>query len=184
MILSILLDEGAKEQDSGGGTMRVNFVQFSHQDVSVLPIGYSLTLNIDERIVTLLKDGHIQAQCRCSPSAFRLLFLLLQAPYGASYAELLAGLRCSESVFRQIFFSTSRQQILTTLAPLVDRWNRHLERTERQGKEALEKELKMIRRATKERSGVNAVLKKHGFSLRVQAMYRKGYLLTQAPLEQ
>ncbi|HLZ56960.1 MAG TPA: hypothetical protein VKR06_08435 [Ktedonosporobacter sp.] len=164
--------------------MQANFIQFSYEDVTVLPGGCSLLLNIDERIVTLLGAGGIQAQCRCSPSAFRLLFFLLQAPHGADYAELLACLRCSESVFRKLFASSSREQILATLAPQVDRWHRHLEKSALHGKSALEKELKMIRRATKERSGVNAILKKHGFALTVRAMYRKGYLLTSTPLLQ
>jgi hypothetical protein len=161
--------------------MQAGFVHLSHDDVPVLPIGYALTLNIDERIVTLLGAGRIRAQCRCSPSAFRLLFFLLRAPHGADYAELLACLRCSDSVFRKAFTSSSYEQILATLAPQVDRWHRHLEKTALRGKIALEKELKMIRRATKERSGVNTVLKKHGFALTVRALYRKGYLLTRAP---
>src|SRR5579859_5395089 len=108
--------------------MQANFVHLSHDEVPALPTGYTLMLNIDERIVTLLAAGHIVAQCRCSPSAFRLLFFLLRAPLGADYAELLACLRCSDLVFRKVFSLTSHEQILATLAPQIDRWHRHLEK--------------------------------------------------------
>lgn len=158
--------------------MRTQFVHLSPVEVPALPDGFRLMLNADERIVTLLGPERIQAQCRFSKGAFRLLFLLLRAPHGANYAELLACLRCSEAVFRRLLTAVSHEDVMTILAPQIDRWNKHLEQSARQGNAVLERELKMVRRAAKEHYGVDAVLKKHGFALAVKAMYRKGYLLT------
>jgi hypothetical protein len=160
--------------------MRQKFVYLSPEDVPALPVGHFLTLNADERIVTLLGHGRVCAQCRFSRSAFRLLFVLLRAPYGADYAELLACLRCSESAFRKLLTATSYEQMLEMLAPQVERWHSYLERCSVQG--SLEKELKIVRRAAKERQGVNSVLQKNGFALAVRALYRRGYLLTHVPL--
>lgn len=162
--------------------MQTQFVHLSSADVPMLPAGQQLMLNPSERIVTLLGPEHVYAQCRFSSSAFRLLFLLLRAPNGADYAELLAGLNCSEAVFRRLVAATSYEQVLEILAPHIDRWHKHLERSAQQGNAALERELKMVRRAAKERRGVNPILKQNGFSLTVRAMYRKGYLLTRTPV--
>jgi hypothetical protein len=158
--------------------MRTQFVQLSSADVPALPIGYCLVLNAHERIITLMGPEHICAQCRVSSSSFRLLFLLLRASHGANYAELLACLRCSETVFRRLLITNSHEDALTILAPQIDRWNKHLEHSAKQGHSILERELKMVRRAVKEPHGVSSVLKKNGFALTVRAMYRKGYLLT------
>lgn len=166
------------------GTMRQKFVYLSPEDVPALPAGYFLTLNADERIVTLLGHGRVCAQCRFSRSAFRLLFVLLRAPYGADYAELLACLRCSEAVFRKLLMAPSYEQMLEILAPQIARWHTHLERCSDQGQDMLEKELKIVRRAAKERQGVNPILRKNGFALTVRALYRRGYLLTRVPLAQ
>jgi hypothetical protein len=160
--------------------MRQKFVYLSPEDVPALPSGHFLTLNADERIVTLLGQGRVCAQCHCSRSAFRLLFILLRAPYGADYAELLACLRCSEPVFRKLLTASSYEQVLEMLAPQIARWHTYLERCSSQG--SLEKELKIVRRAAKERQGVNSVLRKNGFALAVRALYRRGYLLTHVPL--
>ncbi len=161
--------------------MRTQFVQLNTTDVPALCAGHWLMLNANERIVTLLGPERIYAQCRFSNSAFRLLFLLLRAPHGANYAELLACLRCSDTVFRRLLTTSSHEDVLVILAPQIDRWNKHLERSALQGNAVLERELKMVRRAAKERHGVNALLKQNGFALTVKAMYRKGYLLTRAP---
>jgi hypothetical protein len=158
--------------------MRTQFVHLSPAEVPALPDGFRLMLNADERIVTLLGPERIHAQCHFSNGAFRLLFLLLRAPHGANYAELLACLRCSEAVFRRLLTTVSYEDAITLLAPQIDRWNKHLERSALQGNAVLERELKMVRRAAKERHGVDPILKKHGFALTVKAMYRKGYLLT------
>jgi hypothetical protein len=166
------------------GAMRQKFVYLSPEDVPALPAEYFLALNADERIVTLLGHGRVCAQCRFSRSAFRLLFVLLRAPYGADYAELLACLRCSEAVFRKLLMAPSYEQMLEILAPQIARWHKHLERCSNQGQDMLEKELKIVRRAAKERQGVNPVLQKNGFALTVRALYRKGYLLTRVPLAQ
>jgi hypothetical protein len=160
--------------------MQVDFVRLSSDEAPVLPRGDSLMLNVNDRIITLLKPGRIYAQCRLSPGAFRLFFLLLRAPRGADYAELLACLHCSEAVFDKLLMASSYERILEVLAPQIQRWNTHLEHTGRQSKVLLEKELKIIRRVAKERNGVNTVLLKAGFAMTVKAMYRKGYLLTYA----
>ena len=164
--------------------MRAKFVHLSSEEVPVLPKGHSLMLNASEHIVTLLGPGHVCAQCRFSRSAFRLLFLLLKAPHGADYAELLACLCCSDAVFHKLLVAPSYERMRELLAPQIERWNKHLERTGQQEKTLLEKELKMVRRAVKERHGANTLLEQNGFALRVRAMYRKGYLLTRAPLLQ
>jgi hypothetical protein len=158
--------------------MRTQFVYLSPAEVPALPDGFQLMLNAEERIVTLLGPERIYAQCRFSKGAFRLLFLLLRAPHGANYAELLACLRCSEAVFRRLLTTVSHEDVLTLLAPQINRWNKHLEQSALQGNSVLERELKMVRRAAKEHYGVDTILKKHGFALTVKAMYRKGYLLT------
>jgi hypothetical protein len=157
--------------------MSEKFVRLSCEDLPLLPVGYYLTLNMDEHIVTLLGPGHVYAQGRFSRSAFRIFCLLLKSPNGAEYAELLACLRCSEAFFRKLLASTSHEQMLELLAPHVERWNNHLEQSSRQGKSALEKELKMVRRAAKERHGANTLLKKNGFALTIRPLYRRGYLL-------
>lgn len=153
------------------------FVQLSQEDVPALPSGYHIMLNVEERIVTLIYQGRVCAQSRFSRSAFRLLCLLLRSPEGANYAELLACLRCSESTFRSLLAAPSHEQALATLGSQVERWNKHLQRLARLSRTELEKELKMVRRAAKERCGANTILKKNGFTFSVQALYRKGYLL-------
>jgi len=158
--------------------MGAQFMRLTTRDVPALPVGHWLVLNPSDRIVTLIGPESISAQCRFSNSAFRLLFLLLRSPYGANYAELLACLRCSETVFRNVFQATSYEDALAILAPQINRWNKHLERSAQQGNVVLERELKIVRRAAKERHGVNSTLQQHGFALTVKAMYRKGYLLT------
>ena|SRR6266700_5073495 len=160
--------------------MQVDFVHLSSDDAHVLSRGEYLMLNAKDRIITLLKPGRIGAQCKLSRSAFRLFFLLLRAPGGADYAEILACLNCSEAVFSKLLAASSYERILEILAPQIQRWNTHLECTGSQSKVLLEKELKIIRRAAKERNGVNTVLLKAGFAMTVKAMYRKGYLLTHA----
>jgi len=157
------------------------FMHLSPAEVAVLPDGHQLMLNVDERIVTQMGPERIYAQCSFPRRAFRLLFLLLRAPYGANYAELLACLLCSETIFRRLLTTTSHEEALTILAPQVDRWHKHLDNCARQGNAILERELKMVRRAVKERHGVSSLLRKNGFALTVKAMYRKGYLLTQTP---
>ena len=157
--------------------MRTQFVYLSPAEVPALPDGFRLMLNADERIVTLLGPDRIYAQCRLSKGAFRLLFLLLRAPHGANYAELLACLHCSEAVFRRLLTTVSHEDVITILAPQIDRWNKHLEQSAQKGDVVLERELKIVRRAAKEHYGVDSILKKHGFALTVKAMYRKGYLL-------
>jgi len=158
------------------------FVSFSAEEVPALLPGHCLLLNVEERIVTMLDAGHICAQGRFSRSAFRLLGLLLRSPGGAEYAELLACLSCSEPVFRKLLETASHEQVLALLAPQVERWSQHLERAACQGAPALEKELKIVRRALKERSGASTILQKNGFALTIRTLYRKGYLLTRTSL--
>jgi hypothetical protein len=161
--------------------MRSYFVHFSHEDVPALPAEYHLMLNVNERIVTLLGHENVFAQCRLSKNAFRILFLLLRAPSGANYAELLACLHCSDTIFQRLLSTCSHEDALAILAPQVARWNKHLEYSAQKGNHILERELKMVRRATKERQGANTILKENGFALTVKPLYRRGYLLTQAP---
>ncbi len=161
--------------------MQKKFVSFSVEEVPALSADHRLLLNIEERIVTLLGPGHICAQTRFTESAFRLFSLLLRTPEGAEYAELLACLSCPDTVFRKLLLASSHEQALALLAPQVDRWNKRLEQVARQGSSSLERELKMVRRALKERSGAHTVLQKNGFALAVRTLYRKGYLLTRSP---
>jgi hypothetical protein len=161
--------------------MHTPFVQFSSADIAALPTGYCLVLHVNERIATLMGPECIRAQCRFPQSAFRLLFLLLRSPHGANYAELLACLRCSEPLFHRLLTTRSHEDLLTILAPQIDRWHRHLEQSAKQGRAVLERELKVVRRALKEAHGLNAFLQNNGFTLKVEVMYRKGYLLTGVP---
>ena len=95
--------------------MKTKFVSLSSEEAPILPTGHHLILNIDERIVTLLVLGQISAQSQFSRNAFRLLFLLLNSPYGAGYAELLACLHCSESVFTRLLGASSYEQMVKYL---------------------------------------------------------------------
>ena len=158
--------------------MRMRYIHLSSKDVPILPAEHSLLLNVEERIVTLLGQGQVCAQCRFPRSAFRLLVLLLKAPYGADYVELLACLRCSEVVFRKLVLATSYEQIGAILAPQIACIRQELEQMMLRGKDQLEKELKVVRRVAKEPGGVDRLLKKHGFALTVKGLNRKGYLLT------
>src|SRR5215472_6457923 len=119
--------------------MRTRYIHFSSKDVPILPAEHSLLLNVEECIVTLLGKGQVCAQCRFPRSAFRLL-LLLKAPYGADYVELLACLRCSEVVFRKLVLASSYEQIGTILAPQIACIRLELEQMVLRGKEQLEKE--------------------------------------------
>lgn len=159
--------------------MRTPFMHFSTTEVPALPAGHRLLLNPNERIVTLMEHERIYAQCHLSNSAFRMLFLLLRAPHGANYAELLACLRCSETVFRRLLTSRSYEDTLSILAPQINLCYKHLEKSAQQGSTVLERELKIVRRAAKEPYGVSGALQRNGFTLTVKAMYRKGYLLAQ-----
>ena len=158
--------------------MKTKFVSLSPEEAPILPTGHHLVLNIDERIVTLLVLGQISAQSQFSRNAFRLLFLLLNAPYGAGYAELLACLHCSESIFKKLLGASSYEQMVEILAPQVEIWSTHLARIAIRGKLALEKELKTVRRAVKERHGANTVLKENGFALKIKVVYREGYIIS------
>jgi hypothetical protein len=160
------------------------FVSFTAEEVPALAPEHCLLLNVEERIVTMLNAGHVCAQGRFSRSAFRLLGLLLRSPCGAEYVELLACLSCTEAVFRKMLMAASREQAHALLAPQVERWSQHLERAACQGAPALEKELKIVRRALKERSGASTILQKNGFALTIRTLYRKGYLLTRTPAPQ
>jgi hypothetical protein len=164
--------------------MQAKFVHLSPEEVPALPKNHYLMLNVNERIVTLLGPEHVCAQCRFPRSAFRILFFLLKAPCGADYAELLACLCCSDTVFYKLLAATSYERLCEILAPQIGRWHKHLERSSAQGKTLLEKELKIVRRAVKERNGASTILQQNGFALTVRAMYRKGYLLAPAPVLQ
>ncbi|GHO42783.1 hypothetical protein KSX_09460 [Ktedonospora formicarum] len=134
-------------------------------------------LNADEYLVTLFSATRVHAQARFPRNAFRLLFLLLMVPYGASYAELLACLHCSEPVFHQMLIVSSREEVFSILAPQRDYWQRHLSDLTREDAAILERNLKMVRRAVKERNGINSLLQRHGFALRVSVLHGKGYVL-------
>jgi hypothetical protein len=161
--------------------MRTSFMRFSAAEVPALPSGHQLFLNTHERIATLLEHERIYAQCHLSNSAFRMLFFLLRAPHGANYAELLACLRCSETIFRRLLTTRTYEDTLSILAPQINLCYIHLEKSAQQGSNVLERELKIVRRATKEPYGVSGALQRNGFTLTVKAMYRKGYLLAKRP---
>jgi hypothetical protein len=162
-------------------TPSIRFLSITWRESPLLPFNHTLVLNTEERIITLIHAGQVAAQCRCSQNAFRLFFLLLHSPLGADYVELLACLHCPESVFRKLLAASPSGQMFTLLAPYTERWQKTLERIARADPSALEKELKIVRRAAKERHGANTLLKKHDFPLRVNPLYRKGYVLVGQP---
>nr|BBH87498.1 hypothetical protein KTC_22490 [Thermosporothrix sp. COM3] len=150
------------------------FLHFTAQETLALPAGHILMLNTEERIVTLFHAEYVRAQCRLTYSAMRLLFLLLLAPNGADYAELLA---CLHSKERGLFTATSLTELRERLAPQIHHWSSWLKEAE---PEAVEQALKKVRRVIKERNGLNTLLEKHHFGMTIRVLYGKGYLLTGA----
>jgi hypothetical protein len=160
-------------------------VQLSAEAVRLLPVGYRLILNVREDIVTLLSPeaGHIVAQCVFPHNAFRALVILLKSPRGASYAELYAAMRCPETVIRQVLASSSADQS-EEFQVYVGLWHQHLEQAALKGNLALERELKPIRRAVREKRSVHALGRECGFGWRVRVQTRRGYQLLRAPVGQ
>lgn len=154
-------------------------------DVRIIPLGQRLVINREEQIVTLLSPGAeaILAQSQFPTSAFRTFIVLLKSPRGASYAELLAGLHCSEEVIKLLLAARTTDDVPEFHA-LAYHWQEHLvaatARVERDPF-ALERELKPIRWAVKLKRGVQGIAREKGFGWRVRVMPRKGYVLLRAP---
>ena len=81
----------------------------------------------EEQIVTLLSPGAeaILAQSQFPTSAFRAFIVLLKSPRGASYAELLAGLHCSEEVIKLLLAARTTDDVPEFHA-LAYHWQEHL----------------------------------------------------------
>jgi len=160
-------------------------IHLTTDDLRIIPPGQRLVLNLEEHIVTLFwpETEKILAQGRFPPAAFGSLVVLLKAPRGASYAELLAGLHCSGEILRQILAARTIDDV-PEFQQLASHWQDHLaEATSKldEDPEALERELKPVRWAVKEKRGIQAIARKNGFGWRVRGLSRKGYVLLRAP---
>ena len=159
-------------------------VYLTSHDTRIIPQGQRLAINAEEQIVTLLAPGAdaILAQAQFPPSAFRAFIVLLKSPRGASYAELLAGLNCSEEVIQQLLDARTTDEV-SEFHTLAYHWQEHLvaaaSRVE-QDPFALERELKPVRWAVKLQRGVQTIARDKGFGWRVRAMPKKGYALLRA----
>jgi hypothetical protein len=160
-------------------------IHFTSDDLRIIPPGQRLVLNLEEHIVTLFWPATemILAQGRFPPSAFRSLVVLLKSPRGASYAELLAGLHCTEEVLKHLLASRTTDDV-PEFQQLSSHWQEHLAAATSQlnhDPEALERELKPVRWAVKEKRGIQAIARANGFGWRVRGLSRKGYVLLRAP---
>jgi hypothetical protein len=160
-------------------------VYLSAEEVRLLPAGYRLTLNIAEEIVILLppEAGRVVAACVFPHNAFRALIILLKSPRGASYAEIYAAMRCPENVIRQILAAPAADQS-EEFQVYVGIWQQHLEQVALKGNLALERELKPVRRAVREKRSVHTLGRENGFGWRVRIQTRRGYQLLRAPIGQ
>lgn len=164
--------------------MQENLVTITSNEVRIIPASQRLVINLAERIVTLIETefAHILAQGQFPPSSFRALILLLKSPNGASYAEILASLHCSDSMIRRLLAARTSDDV-TAFQVEVMRWQDHLaEAAARVAKdpEALERELKPARFAVKEKRGIQPIAREAGFGWRVHVLPRRGYILLRA----
>jgi hypothetical protein len=159
-------------------------VYLTSDDVRIILPGQRLAINAEEQIVTLFSPGAdaILAQGQFPPSAFRAFIVLLKSPRGASYAELLAGLNCSEEVIKQLLAARTTDEV-SEFHTLAYHWQKHLVAATAEVERdrfALERELKPIRWAVKLQRGVQSIARDKGFGWRVRVMPRKGYVLLRA----
>lgn len=160
-------------------------IHLTSEDLRIIAPGQRLVLNLEEHIVTLFWPAteKILAQGRFPPSAFRTLVVLLKSPRGASYAELLAGLHCAEEVLKHLLAARTTDDV-PEFQQLSAHWQEHLKEAASklgQDPEALERELKPVRWAVKEKRGIQAIARANGFGWRVRGLSRKGYVLLRAP---
>lgn len=163
--------------------LQEKLVYLSPEDVRLMPAGHCLVINAEEQIVTLLHQETVRvvAQKQFPAYVFRALILLLKSTQGASYAQLFACLRCPEQVIRQLLAAPSAEQVREFQVD-VAYWQRYLEQVALKGPQALNRELKPVRRAVKETRGLQPLLQQNGFDWRVRALYRRGYILLRAPV--
>jgi len=174
-----------RELDAEATMADQKLIHLTSDDLRIIPPGQRLVVNLEEHIVTLFWPAteKILAQGHFPPSAFRTLVVLLKSPRGASYAELLAGLHCAEEVLKQLLAARTSDDV-PEFQQLASHWQEHLaEATSKldQDPEALERELKPVRWAVKEKRGIQAIARKNGFGWRVRGLSRKGYVLLRAP---
>lgn len=149
-----------------------------------MPAEQRLVVNLEEQIVTLFLPASekILAQSQFPPSAFRALILLFKSPRGASYAELLASLHCPESMIKLILAAHTSDDVPAFQAE-VTHWQEHLAEAAakvEKDPEALERELKPVRWAVKEKRGIQPIARKTGFGWRIRVLPRRGYILLRA----
>jgi hypothetical protein len=155
-------------------------LHLSSETVRVMAPGRMLVLNLEEQIVTLLAQtpqAHMLAQSRFPRSAFRALLLLLRCPSGATYAQLLASLHCSEEVLHRLVTTPASDR--SAFEALVSHWQTLHWQAAHQGEKgaAVQRELKALRWAVKGKRGLEPIAQRAGFGWRVQALPRRGYLL-------
>ncbi len=160
--------------------------QLLHLGAEAIPViapGHLLVLHLGEQIVTLLAQApqaRILAQSHFPNSAFRALLLLLRSPHGATYAQLLASLHCSEDVLHQLVSTPVGH--LSTFAALTTRWQEYLSQAAHQQEKGagVQRELKAVRWAVKGPRGLEPIAQRAGFGWQVHAFPRLGYLLLPA----
>lgn len=160
-----------EDADASGGPIRLTAMQVSRLEPDQL-----LVLGVAECVVVLCREG-LQSFLfgRFTVPGFRLFVVLLLAEEGASYAELYAGLRCTEACFRTVLARASLQVV--AFQEEVQRQRQMLGRLTR---EELKVEYKQIRRVLTGSSGVAAVLEAGGFGWQIENQYGRGYRLISA----
>ncbi len=140
-----------------------------------------LVLHTSEHIITLLEQGTILAQHRCSRYQFRLLLLLLKLPGGALHAELLAMLDCSEKTLKAILCASSEKDVIRLIQHSSRRWQTHLSQIAKGGQQARRRELAVVRRSLTGKRGLNMLLR--DFGVAVYPVYKQGYVLRMSQQE-
>jgi hypothetical protein len=141
--------------------------------VRLLAPNYTLLISITECMVALSGEDHrVLALGRLTEYAFRVFVLLLVAPKGASYAELYAGLNCSNDCLEELITHATLQ--LPAFQEEVRASQAFLTKLTRSARQI---EIKQVRRAIKGPAGLSEMLRSKPFGWRVQTLHRRGYLL-------
>ncbi len=163
----------ATPEDAGANSSPVRLTAVQ---VRRLEPDHLLVLGVAECVVVLCRDGMESFLFgRFTAPGFRLFVVLILASESASYAELYAGLRCTEACFRAVLARASLQ--VAAFEEEVQRQQLMLDRLTR---EELKVERKQIRRVLTGPSGVAGVLEAGGFGWKVENAYGRGYRLVSA----
>jgi hypothetical protein len=158
------------------------FASFMPGELALLRPGQVLVIHSQERIVTLVDQGTIVAQGRCSTRAFRALLLLLFAPGGADYGSLYAALELDEEELGMALQQRSMHS--KEFEAAAQRWRRYL--TNQPTNAVRRAELLPLRRVMRGATGLDRFLTEGGFlwkikaaTWRAEASLSRGYALTE-----